>query len=112
MSEIKKVDEITDLSVFTKFTKDEGMFQIEASVYSTVSTIPIAPDKYDHDISEVELFFFINNKRVKYTGFKTLYEQLFGKDTFSKYWSEKCEDFKQAYLKASPYKNINNNLQI
>ena len=105
MSKIIKVDEITDLSVFTKFTKDEGMFQIEASVYSMVSTIPTSPDKYDHDISEVELFFFINNKKVKYTGFKMLYEQLYGKDTFSKYWSEKCEDFKQEYFKTTPYKH-------
>ena len=102
MSKIIKVDEITDLSVFTKFTKDEGMFQIEASVYSMVSTA-IEHEKYDHDISEVELFFFINNKRVKYTGFKTLYEQLYGENTFSKYWSEKCEDFKQEYFKTTPY---------
>jgi hypothetical protein len=105
MSKIIKVDEVTDLSVFTRFAKDEGMFQIEASVYSMVSTIPTAPDKYDHDISEVELFFFINNKKVKYTGFKTLYEQLYGENTFSKYWSEKCEDFKQEYFKTTPYKH-------
>ena len=105
MSKIIKVEEITDLSVFTRFAKDEGMFQIEASVYSMVSTIPTSPDKYDHDISEVELFFFINNKKVKYTGFKTLYEQLYGENTFSKYWSEKCEDFKQEYFKTTPYKH-------
>jgi len=105
MSKIIKVDEVTDLSVFTRFAKDEGMFQIEASVYSMVSTIPTSPDKYDHDISEVELFFFINNKKVKYTGFKMLYEQLYGKDTFGKYWSEKCEDFKQEYFKTTPYKH-------
>ena len=105
MSKIIKVDEVTDLSVFTRFAKDEGIFQIEASVYSMVSTIPTSPDKYDHDISEVELFFFINNKKVKYTGFKTLYEQLYGENTFSKYWSEKCEDFKQEYFKTTPYKH-------
>ena len=29
MSKIKKVDEVTDLSVYTKFTKDEGIFQID-----------------------------------------------------------------------------------
>ena len=45
MSKIKKVDEITDLSVFTKFTKDEGMFQIEARVYSMVSEVPGATKK-------------------------------------------------------------------
>ena len=103
MSKIKKVDEITDLSVFTKFTKDEGMFQIEANVYSMVSMAP-SPDKYDHDISEVELKFIINGKYVKYTGFKTLYDQLFGKDTFGNFYSEKCAEFEAAYLKTSPYK--------
>ena len=103
MSKIKKVDEVTDLSVYTKFTKDEGMFQIEASVYSMVSMAP-SPDKYDHDISEVELKFIINGKYVKYTGFKTLYDQLFGKDTFGNFYSEKCAEFEAAYLKTSPYK--------
>ena len=102
MSKIIKVDEITDLSVFTKFTKDEGMFQIEASVYSMVSMAP-SPDKYDHDISEVELKFIINGKYVKYTGFKALYEQLYGEDTFSKFWSEQSKDFEEEYFKTTPY---------
>ena len=114
MSKIIKVEEITDLSVFTKFAKDEGMFQIEANVYSMVAkiadsygkpAIPGVSNKYGHDITEVELFFFINNKKVKYTGFKTLYEQLYGENTFSKYWSEKCEDFKQEYFKTTSYKH-------
>ena len=105
MSKIKKVQEITDLSVYTSFTKDEGMFQIEASVYSMVSTIPIAPDKYGHDISEIELKFLINNKKVTYTGFKALYEQLYGKDTFGDFYSEKCEEFEAAYFKTTSYKH-------
>lgn len=104
MSKIKKVDEITDLSVFTKFTKDEGMFQIEASVYSMVSEVPGVGNKYGHDISEIELYFFINGKKVQYTGFKTLYEQLYGKDTFSAFYLKKSEEFEVAYLKTTPYK--------
>ena len=104
MSKIKKVDEITDLSVFTKFTKDEGMFQIEARVYSMVSEVPGIGKKYGHDITEVELGFFINDKKVQYTGFKTLYEQLFGKDTFGDFYYEKCKEFEAAYLKTTPYK--------
>ena len=103
MSKIIKVDEVTDLSVFTRFAKDEGMFQIEASVYSMVSTA-IGNEKYDHDISEVELFFFINNKRVKYTGFKTLYEQLYGENTFGDFYYKKAQEFEVAYLKTTPYK--------
>ena len=104
MSKIKKVDEITDLSVFTKFTKDEGMFQIEASVYSMVSEVPGVGNKYGHDISEIELYFFINDKKVQYTGFKTLYEQLYGENTFGDFYYKKSQEFEVAYLKTTPYK--------
>ena len=104
MSKIKKVDEITDLSVFTKFTKDEGMFQIEASVYSMVSELPGVGNKYGHDISEIELYFFINGKKVQYTGFKTLYEQLYGENTFGDFYLKKSQEFEAAYLKTTPYK--------
>jgi len=104
MSKIKKVDEITDLSVFTKFTKDEGMFQIEARVYSMVSEVPGATKKWGHDVTEVELGFFINDKKVNYTGFKTLYNQLFGDNTFGDFYYKKSQEFEVAYLKTTPYK--------
>ena len=104
LNQIKKVDEVTDLSVYTKFTKDEGMFQIEASVYSMVSEVPGIGNKYGHDISEIELGFLINDKKVQYTGFKTLYEQLYGKDTFGDFYLEKSQEFEVAYLKTTPYK--------
>ena len=104
MSKIKKVDEVTDLSVFTKFTKDEGLFQIEASVYSMVSEVPGVGNKYGHDISEIELYFFINGKKVQYTGFKTLYEQLYGENTFGDFYYKKSQEFEVAYLKTTPYK--------
>ena len=104
MSKIKKVQEITDLSVYTSFTKDEGMFKIEAGVYSMVTAIPGATNKWGHDVTEVELKFLINDKKVNYTGFKTLYDQLYGKDTFGNFYSEKCDEFEVAYLKTTPYK--------
>ena len=104
MSKIKKVDEITDLSVYTKFTKDEGMFQIEAGVYSMVSTVPGATNKYGHDVTEVELSFLINGKKVQYNGFKTLYEQLYGENTFGDFYYKKAQEFEVAYLKTTPYK--------
>ena len=114
MSKIKKVDEITDLSVFTKFTKDEGMFQIEANVYSMVAkiadsygkpAIPGVSNKYGHEITEVELTFVIGNKKVNYTGFRALYEQLYGAGTFNVFWSEKCAEFEKEYFKTTPYKH-------
>ena len=104
MSKIKKVEEITDLSVFTKFTKDEGMFQIEASVYSMVSEVPGVGNKYGHDISGIELKFLINDKEATYTGFKTLYNQLFGDNTFGDFYYKKSQEFEAAYLKTTPYK--------
>jgi hypothetical protein len=107
MSKIKKVDEITDLSVFTRFTKDEGMFQIEASVYSMVSEVPGVGNKYGHDVTGVELGFLINDKKVQYTGFKTLYEQLYGKDTFGDFYYEKAKEFEAAYLKTTPWSYVN-----
>ena len=107
MSKIKKVDENTDLSVYTKFTKDEGMFQIIAGVYSMVEAIPGVSNKYGHDITEVELTFVIGNKKVNYTGFKALYEQLYGKDTFGDFYYEKCKEFEAAYLKTTPWSYVN-----
>ena len=107
MSKIKKTQEITDLSVYTSFTKDEGMFQIIAGVYSMVTEIPGATNKWGHDITEVELTFVIgnNNKKVNYTGFKALYEQLYGAGTFNVFWSEKCAEFEKEYFKTTPYKH-------
>ena len=101
MGKIKKIDEVTDLSVYTKFTKDEGMFQIEARVYSMVTS---NVNTYDHDIQDVEIEFLINNKKVKHNGFKILYTQLYGENTFNKYYTEKSEEFEEAYFKTTSYK--------
>ncbi len=49
MSKIKKVDEAVDFSVFTKFIKDLGLFQVNASVRSTVSQ----DCTNSHEISEI-----------------------------------------------------------
>ena len=103
MSKIKKIESITDLSVYTKFTKDEGMFQVEARVYSMVSS-PAHGITYDHDISDIEIEYIINNKKVKYCGFKNLYNQLYGENTFNKYNDEKYKEFEEAYFKTTTYK--------
>ena len=99
---IIKVEEIVDLSVFTKFTKDLGLFQVKARVYSMVS--PSRGSAYNHDITEIEMYFSINNKHVNYNGFKTLYTQLYGEDSFTRYCEEKRTEFEEAYFKHTPYK--------
>ena len=53
MSKIKKVDEVVDFSVFTKFTKDLWLFQVDTSIWSMVSQ----DCRQNHDISDIELEF-------------------------------------------------------
>ena len=98
---IIKVDENVELSVFTKFTKDLGLFQVNASVWSMVSQ----DCTHSHDISDIELGFSINNKPCKYLGFQELYEKLYGKSTFNQFRADLTTEFEEAYFKQSPYKN-------
>jgi len=100
MSKIKKVDEVVDFSVFTKFTKDLGLFQVNASVWSMVSQ----DCTNSHDISEIELDFSIDNKRCKYNGFKEIYEKLYGINTFNQFTAELMAEFEKAYFKQTTYK--------
>ena len=108
MSKIKKVDENVELSVFTKFTKDLGLFQATASVWSMVSNdgnIGGLNGTYSHDISEIELGFSINNEKCKYLGFQELYEKLHGKSTFNQFIADLTAEFEKAYFKQTTYKN-------
>jgi hypothetical protein len=100
MSKIKKVDEVVDFSVFTKFTKDLGLFQVNASVWSMISQ----DCTNSHDISEIELYFSIDNKKCKYNGFREIYEKLYGINTFNQFTAELMEEFEKAYFKHTPYK--------
>ena len=100
---IIKVKENVDFSVFTKFTKDLGLFQVTARVWTMVST-PSPDGTFDHEISDIELDFSINNKQCKHVGFKELYEKLYGVDTFNQFYSDLSTEFEKAYFKNTPYK--------
>lgn len=100
MSKIIKVNEDVDFSVFTKFTKDLGLFQVNASVWSMVSQ----DCTHSHDISDIELSFSVNNKPCKYLGFQELYEKLYGKSTFNQFRADLTTEFEEEYFKQSPYK--------
>jgi len=100
MSKIIKIDENVDFSVYTKFTKDLGLFQVNARVWSMVSQ----DCRHSHDISDIELDFSVNNKPCKYMGFKELYEKLYGADTFNKFRDELTEEFEEEYFKQTTYK--------
>ena len=102
MSKIIKKQEIADLSVRTEFTKDLGMFQAHASVWSCVSE---NIGGYDHDITETELRFVLNGKPCNYIGFKELYGKLYGANVFSQFYTELVTEFEEAYFKQTTYKN-------
>ena len=100
MSKIIKVNENVDFSVYTKFTKDLGLFQVDANVWSMVSQ----DCRQSHDIQDIELDFSVNNKPCKYNGFKEIYEKLYGINTFNKFRDDLTEEFEVAYFKQTTYK--------
>jgi len=97
---IIKVCENVDFSMYTKFTKDLGLFQVDASIWSMVSQ----DCRQSHNISDIELEFSMNNKTCKYLGFKELYEKLYGINTFNKFRDDLTEEFEVAYFEHTPYK--------
>ena len=99
---IIKVAEEIDFSVYTKFSKDLGLFQVYASVWSVVSN-PSPDGTFSHDISEIDLDFSMNNKPCNYQGFKELYEKLYGVNTFNKFNAELSQEFEAAYFNTTPY---------
>ena len=104
MSKIKKVEERINYNVYTMFSKDEGMYQVIGGVYATVSGVK--DQFFEHQVDEVEITYCINDKKVKYDGFKALYEQLYGIGSFqiARYGWE--EEFVNEYHKTTPYADI------
>ena len=102
MSKIIKVQEIVDYAVNTTFTKDLGLFQVKANVWSCVSE---CENGYDNEITETELSFILNGKPCKYLGFRELYEKMFGANKFNEFRDDLVVEFQEEYFKQSPYKN-------
>ena len=102
MSKIIKIEEQVDYSVRTEFSKDLGMFEVIATVWSCVSK---CQGGYDNDITEVELRFVLNGKVCKYFGFKEFYEKLYGEETFNQFYADLVKEFEQSYFKQTPYKS-------
>jgi hypothetical protein len=101
MSKIIKVQEIVDYAVNTTFTKDFGLFQVKATIWSCVSE---CENGYDNEITETELMFILNGKVCKYAGFRELYEKLYGINMFNQFWSDLVVEFEEEYFKQTNYK--------
>ena len=101
MSKITKVQEFVDYSVSTTFTKDLGLFQVKANIWSCVSE---CKNGYHNEITETELSFMLDGKPCKYLGFRELYEKIFGADKFNEFRDDLTAEFQEEYFKQSPYK--------
>lgn len=102
MNKITKVSEQVDYSAFTVLSKDLGLFQVRAEIWSMVTP---QEDSFDHDITEICLEYSIDNKQCKRSGFKELYEKLYGEKSFFNFEKELEHDFGQAYFKLTSFKN-------
>ena len=101
MSKIIKVDEYVDFSVRTELSKDLGVFEVRATIWSCVSE---CENGYDNEITETELMFILNGKVCRYLGFKELYEKLYGINMFKQFYADLITEFEEEYYKQSTYK--------
>ena len=103
MSKIIKVKEYVDLSIKTEFSKNLGVFEVRATLWSCVSACETG---YNHDIVETDLRFLdLNSTVYNYLGFKELYEKLYGVNKFNEFRDDLMAEFEEEYFKQTTYKN-------
>jgi hypothetical protein len=102
MSKIKKHDEHVSHYAYVTYFKDEGMYKVKASVHVNIeeASKPSKERGYEnfHDVTDVDLEFFVNDKKCTYAGFRSIYEELFGKGKFIVYEENLYEEFEAYYL--------------
>lgn len=95
MSKIKKHDEHVSHYAYVTYFKDEGMYKVKGSVHVNIEE---GAKQLFHEVTDVELEFFVNDKKCTYVGFKNMYEELFGKGMFITYEENLYEEFVDHYL--------------
>ncbi len=102
MSKIKKHSEHVNHFAYVTYFKDEGMYKVKASVHVNIEEpTPRSMERgYDqwHEVTDVELEFFINDKKCTYVGFKEMYEKLFTTNSWKAYEEGLYEEFEAHYL--------------
>ena len=102
MSKIKKYHEHVSHYAYVTYFKNEGMYKVKGSVHVNIEEATPGSIKrgYDHwhEVTDVELDFFINDKKCTYSGFKEMYEKLFSKGMFITYEENLYEEFEEHYL--------------
>ena len=102
MNKIKKHDEHVSHFAYVTYFKDEGMYKVKGSVHVNIEEASKASKEkgYEnwHEVNDVELEFFVNDKKCTYVGFKNMYEELFGEGKFITYEENLWEEFEAHYL--------------
>ena len=103
MSKIKKHDEHVSHYAYVTYFKDEGMYKVKGSVHVNIEEASKASKErgYEnwHEVTDVDLEFFVNDKKCTYAGFRSIYEELFGKNTFRAYENDLYDVFREHYMK-------------
>lgn len=103
MSKIKKHDEHVSHYAYVTYFKNEGMYKVKASVHVNIQEAsPRSIERgYEHwhEVTDVDLEFFINDKKCTYLGFKEMYEKLFTTNSWKEYEESLYEEFEAHYLK-------------
>ena len=96
MGNITKTFEDKSYSLSTGFTKDLGLFKVNATVWS-YAMYNESKKVYEHEINDIEIAYYINDQYCRYEGFKELYEKLYGVDSFKKFEQDITCEFQEAY---------------
>ena len=81
MSKIEKYHEHVSHFAYVTYFKDEGMYKVKASVHVNIEEG--SDNRLFHEVTDVDLEFFINDKKCAYLRFqrdvrKTIYYKLLG----------------------------------
>jgi hypothetical protein len=102
MSKFKKYDEHVSHYAYLTYFKDEGMYKVKGTVRVNIeeASNPSKERGYDHfhEVTDVDLEFFVNDKKCNYVGFKDLYQKLFNKSNWDVYEEKLYEEFEAHYL--------------
>jgi len=102
MSKIKKYDEHVSHYAYVTYFKDEGMYKVKATVRVNIeeASKPSEERGYEnwHEVTDIDLEFFVNDKKCNYVGFKDLYQKLFNKSNWDEYEENLWKEFEAHYL--------------
>ena len=99
-TKIKKTGESTSLQKTTFYKLSKSFYEVDLIVYSQIDKVEEVTsfDLYSVETQDIDTNFFVDGKKVNYSGFKELYEKLFGKETFSTMLSGICKEIEEYYL--------------